>query len=277
MVGSLTSPLHYIHTYILHHHNFRKRKILLWCCGPQTDAYEARKSAMITCAHSQRVSLLTEQHVPIVNMAPHRPSHGFSDRQSSILPLHTNPSVNSIMANHRAAIALGEEDLTSELQYHVKLLILLSSCNLGPKLQAVYPTNDILYALLDPSTILPVKLALGKLLIEALRINPDKVEKLVRICVNYILQLLLLVVKYCLHSCGSLCSGTYWRRSLVHSSPYHSNWSRDSQTPPPWRTRPNSVSTKVCMYVCLSTYLLVCLSLCISHFRGHNLVVMYIH
>ena len=85
------------------------------------------------------------------------------------------------MMSH-AAIALAEEDLPSDLQYHIKLLNLLASCNLGPKLQAVYPTNDILYALLDPSTMLPVKVALGKLLIEALRINPDKVEKLVRKC-----------------------------------------------------------------------------------------------
>lgn len=170
----------YIRKYILNHKN-RKRKILLWCCGPQTDAYEARKSAMAKCAYSQAVALLTDQHVlpSATVLLSHRPSHGFSDRQLSILPVHNNPSSNSIMANHHAAIALGDEDLTSDLQYHIKLLVLLASCNLGPKLQAVYPTNDILYALLDPSTILPVKLALGKLLIEALRINPDKVEKLV--------------------------------------------------------------------------------------------------
>ena len=162
----------------------RKRKILLWCCGPQSDAYEARKSAMARCVQSYVVSL-SDQHSTL----SYRPSHGISDLRLSILPVPNKPGSN-LIAEHYAAIALGEEDLTSDLQYHVKLLALLSCCNLGPKLQAVYPTNDILYALLDSSTILPVKLALGKLLIEAIKINPDKVEKLVRILVALICVLI---------------------------------------------------------------------------------------
>lgn len=144
----------------------RKRKILLWCCGPHSDAYEARKSAMARCVRSY-----------VVNQSD-QCSH-LSNRSLSTSPAPNSPGNNSI-TEHHVAIALGEEDLTSDLQYHVKLLALLSCCNLGPKLQAVYPTNDILYALLDSSTILPVKLALGRLLIEAIKINPDKVEKLVR-------------------------------------------------------------------------------------------------
>ena len=80
--------------------------------------------------------------------------------------------------------------LSTDLQYHIKLLVLLSSCNLGPKLQAIYPMNDIIYAILDRYTIFPVKKALGSLLIEIIKSNLEKIDSLVNhsnIKINYIL------------------------------------------------------------------------------------------
>lgn len=71
-----------------------------------------------------------------------------------------------------------EEDLCPELQYHIRVLILLANCNLGPKLHAIYPVGDILAAILDHSTIFPVKRALGNLMIEVLKSSSDRVEKL---------------------------------------------------------------------------------------------------
>lgn len=69
------------------------------------------------------------------------------------------------------------DDLSEELQYHIGVITLLSNCNLGPKLHAIYPVNDVLYAILDEGTIYPVRKALGNLLIEFLRSSTDRLEK----------------------------------------------------------------------------------------------------
>eukprot|EP01034_Spumella_vulgaris_P000942 gene942-1242_t len=69
------------------------------------------------------------------------------------------------------------EDLSPDLQYHVRLLTLFAGCNLGPKLQAIYPINDIINGILDSSTIPPVRHALGKVLIEILKTAMERVEK----------------------------------------------------------------------------------------------------
>lgn len=75
-------------------------------------------------------------------------------------------------------LLIGDEELTPHLRYHISILILLASCNLGPKLHAIYPVQDILIAMMDFATIFPVKKALGLLLIEVLKSSSDRVEKL---------------------------------------------------------------------------------------------------
>jgi hypothetical protein len=66
-----------------------------------------------------------------------------------------------------------EDELPSDISYHVKLLSILAGCNLGPKLQAVYPVDDILCAILDPATILSVKIGLSRLLISSVTSGLD--------------------------------------------------------------------------------------------------------
>lgn len=57
-----------------------------------------------------------------------------------------------------------DKDLPPELLYHVNYIHLLSGCKLGPKLQAIYPIDDIVYAIVDCDTIYQVRSALGLLL-----------------------------------------------------------------------------------------------------------------
>ena len=66
--------------------------------------------------------------------------------------------------------------LCLELKYHVNLLNLLAGCNLGPKLQALYPLEDVAAAIIDPDTIFPVRRALGNLLIEMLKEAVDGLD-----------------------------------------------------------------------------------------------------
>ena len=56
------------------------------------------------------------------------------------------------------------DGLSSDLLYHVKLLMLLSNTNLGPKMQAIYPVEDVIDAILDTATIPVVKQALGRII-----------------------------------------------------------------------------------------------------------------
>lgn len=64
-----------------------------------------------------------------------------------------------------------DEDLTPDLQYHINLLQLLVGCKLGPKMQAIYPIDDVIVAILDPRTIFNVKRNLGLLLLETMESN----------------------------------------------------------------------------------------------------------
>ena len=75
---------------------------------------------------------------------------------------------------------LSDDMLSSSLAYHIKLLSLLANCNLGPKIESIYNSADILHAILDVSTIFPVKRALGNLLIAIMRNGIDKVERYIK-------------------------------------------------------------------------------------------------
>eukprot|EP01039_Chlorochromonas_danica_P008105 gene8101-8940_t len=70
-----------------------------------------------------------------------------------------------------------EDDLTPDLKYHLRILVLLANCNLGPKIHAIYPVQDLLHAIVDPDTIFPVKKALSNLLVEVVKSSIDRVEK----------------------------------------------------------------------------------------------------
>ncbi|RYH20795.1 hypothetical protein EON65_22460 [archaeon] len=70
-----------------------------------------------------------------------------------------------------------EDDLTSDLKYHVRVLVLLANCSLGPKIHAILPIHDLLSSILDPATIFPVRKALANLLIEVVKSSIDRVEK----------------------------------------------------------------------------------------------------
>ena len=88
-----------------------------------------------------------------------RQSQEYNDRIEAMAPyLHDD-------------ICPNDKELPFELQYHINLLYLLAGCKLGPKLQGVYPLDDIIVALLDSRTIFNVQYALGILLIDALDIK----------------------------------------------------------------------------------------------------------
>lgn len=70
-------------------------------------------------------------------------------------------------AEHGADVE--ESDMSPDLQYHVSYLVLLANCGLGPKLQAMYPFEDVVAGIIDSATIFPVRKALGNLLLEMLR------------------------------------------------------------------------------------------------------------
>ena len=63
-------------------------------------------------------------------------------------------------------VPLTDDELPNDLQYHINLLQLIVGCKLGPKIQAIYPVDDVVVAILDPRTIFNVKRSLGLLLLE---------------------------------------------------------------------------------------------------------------
>lgn len=153
--------------------------MLLWCCQPKSEAYEARAAAMA------RFSV--NYYLPGADAT-------MVDVSSPLLAESTVREHLPLIGN---TIVFTEEDLSADLQYHIKLLTLLSSCNLGPKLQALYSTNDVLFAILDPATILPVKIAIGNLLIEFLKISPDKLEKQVIIFFIFDIAIIIIAIFKC--------------------------------------------------------------------------------
>lgn len=93
------------------------------------------------------------------------------------------------------------DDLPSELAYHVKLLTIVAGCNLGPKLQAVYSTDDILHALLDPLTVFPVKKGLAALLVGSIQSGLDRVRYS-----EYLWKYLDATLEFIEHNVGDLSS-----------------------------------------------------------------------
>ena len=71
---------------------------------------------------------------------------------------------------------VSDSDLPAELQYHLNLLTLLTGCRLGPKLQAIYPIQDVITAILDEGTCHNVRMKLGVLLREAIASGVDMIE-----------------------------------------------------------------------------------------------------
>jgi hypothetical protein len=72
--------------------------------------------------------------------------------------------------------AVMEADMSPNLRYHTSLVTLLASCNLGPKLQAIYPFEDVVHTIVDPTCVYPVKKALGLLLLEMITCGIDGIE-----------------------------------------------------------------------------------------------------
>ena len=69
-----------------------------------------------------------------------------------------------------------DDALPDKLRYHIKLLTLLSGLKLGPKLQAIYPLQDIIHSILDEGTIHNVRRKLILLLEECIISSVDLVE-----------------------------------------------------------------------------------------------------
>ena len=68
------------------------------------------------------------------------------------------------------------DELSENLQYHINLLQLLVGCKLGPKMQAVYSLDDIVYAIMDDRTISHVRNKLVLLLHEIIASNMEGIE-----------------------------------------------------------------------------------------------------
>lgn len=76
-----------------------------------------------------------------------------------------------------ANLVVTEDDLTPLLQYHLRILILLANCSLGPRLFAIYPISDLLTGILDRATVFPIRKELMRLLIVMVQISVDRAEK----------------------------------------------------------------------------------------------------
>jgi hypothetical protein len=104
-----------------------------------------------------------------------------SERSSYILLWCCSPSSDDYL--HRKEIMAPYlhshcpvDELPSELQYHINLLTLLASCKLGPKIQAIYPLDDIVAALIDPNTIWHVRVPLAGLILEVVNSTLEGLE-----------------------------------------------------------------------------------------------------
>ena len=92
------------------------------------------------------------------------------------------------------------------IQYHISILKVLARCNLGPKLNAIYPVKDLLYAILDSSTVFPVKRAMGYLLLEIMKTQAG-IEKAERQIIDGLI--LIFVFSFLLLIDASI-SGAFW-------------------------------------------------------------------
>ena len=71
-----------------------------------------------------------------------------------------------------------DSDLSVNLRYHIRLLTVAANCSLGPKLQAIYPCDDLLRSIADPLTIFPVKQALAEVLLELVETGLESIQYL---------------------------------------------------------------------------------------------------
>ena len=67
-------------------------------------------------------------------------------------------------------------ELSPDLQYHVAILKILAACRIGPKLQAIYPLDHIIHAMLDRNCLSQVRIPLGELLLQLFESGIDNVE-----------------------------------------------------------------------------------------------------
>ena len=67
-------------------------------------------------------------------------------------------------------------ELSEDLAYHVLLLRVLRGCQIGQRLQAVYPLDYLIEGILDPNCIPDVKIGLGGLLVQILESGVDNID-----------------------------------------------------------------------------------------------------
>ena len=91
-------------------------------------------------------------------------SSAYKERQRAMEPFLATDPVSSF------------DDFTPDLRYHINLVLLLAGCKLGPKLQAIYALDDVVYAILDNTTIFAVRKTLGLLLLESTETRVDGME-----------------------------------------------------------------------------------------------------
>ena len=91
-------------------------------------------------------------------------SSAYKERQRAMEPFLATDPANSF------------DDLSPDLRYHINLVHLLAGCKLGPKLQAIYAMDDVVYAILDNATIFAVRKTLGLLLLESTETRVEGME-----------------------------------------------------------------------------------------------------
>eukprot|EP01036_Dinobryon_divergens_P025774 gene25774-34355_t len=135
-----------------------RQYVLLWCSDtqPESEAYNRRRQQMVTV--QQHSTVAAGQHA---------------------LEVDINNTSDDTLYVESVFTSYNEMSLTPDLRYHIKILTILAHCNLGPKLNAIYQVKDLLFAILDPTTIQPVRKALGYLLLEIMKTQAgiEKVEK----------------------------------------------------------------------------------------------------
>ena len=165
-----------------------RQHVLLWCsdCQPESEAYNRRKEQMVTA----------QQHATVA------PGQHTLELDTSVDILY----VESVFTTYK------EISLPPELRYHIKILTILAHCNLGPKLNAIYQVKDLLFAILDSSTIQPVRKALGYLLLEIMKTQAgiEKVEK----C-HYFWKFLQSTVSYYERLCSELSNQSLNKDPLI--------------------------------------------------------------
>jgi hypothetical protein len=132
-----------------------KKTVLRWCSSKDSTEFNQRKQEMLTCTRTV-LTLST--------------SSNSGDEENA-----NNTRVTVTPDGERPVL---DDDLTSSLQFHMKILILLTNCNLGPRLYAIYPIHHVVAGVLDRATVFPIRRELCHLLICMLKTSIDRAEKL---------------------------------------------------------------------------------------------------